>query len=155
MLVSTIHQHEVSHRYTHVPPSWTSLLPPTPSHPSGLSQSTGFSSLVFKCPSLSSVFPRNCIEILQIHLFVIHLIKQHLGISWGWTRRRKEKCSDSWTEGPWSPRGVAPSYWGGSSLSSKNLASQYGDHHNAKEQQSWRVSVGVLVLVSTSILNLA
>ena len=45
--------------------------------------------LAFKCPSLSSVFARNCTEILQMHLFVIHLIKQHLRIRWRWTRRRK------------------------------------------------------------------
>ena len=36
----------INHRYTYMSPlSWTSLPPPTPSHPSRLSQSTGLSSL--------------------------------------------------------------------------------------------------------------
>ena len=45
LLVSAIRQHE-SATYIHTsPPSWLSLPSPTTSHPSRLSQSTGFSSL--------------------------------------------------------------------------------------------------------------
>ena len=39
-LASAIHQHESAISIHMSPPSWTSLLPPTPSHPSRLSQST-------------------------------------------------------------------------------------------------------------------
>ena len=42
VLVSAIHQHESAIGIHMSPPSWTSLLPPTPAHPSRLSRSTGF-----------------------------------------------------------------------------------------------------------------
>ena len=45
MLVSAIHQHESAIGIHMSPPSSPSLLPPTPSHPAGLSQSPGLSSL--------------------------------------------------------------------------------------------------------------
>ena len=45
VLVSAIHQHESAIGIHMSSPSWTSLPPPTPSHPSRLSQSTGLSSL--------------------------------------------------------------------------------------------------------------
>ena len=45
MLVSAIHQHESAIGIHISPPSWTSLPPPTTSHPSILSQSTRLSSL--------------------------------------------------------------------------------------------------------------
>ena len=64
----------ISHRCTQYPPSWTSFLPPTPSHPAKLSQSTRLSSLshaanshwlsmlhmamdIFQCYCLNSSFP--------------------------------------------------------------------------------------------------
>ena len=52
MLVSAIHQHESVIVIHMSPPSWTSLWPPTPSHPSRLSQSTRF-----ELPASYSKFP--------------------------------------------------------------------------------------------------
>ena len=52
MLVSAIQQHESATGIHMSPPSWTSLLPPTPSHPSRLSMSTGF-----ELPASYSKFP--------------------------------------------------------------------------------------------------
>ena len=45
VLVSSIHQHELAIGTHMSPPSWTSLPPHTPSHPSRVSQSLGLSSL--------------------------------------------------------------------------------------------------------------
>ena len=45
MLVSAIHHHDSATGIYMSPPSWTSLPPPCPSHPSRLSQSTRWSSL--------------------------------------------------------------------------------------------------------------
>ena len=42
VLASAICQHESAIGIHMSPPSWTSLTPPTPSHPTGFSQSTGF-----------------------------------------------------------------------------------------------------------------
>ena len=42
MLVSAIYQHKLGIGIHRSPPSWISLLPPTPPHPFRLSQSTGF-----------------------------------------------------------------------------------------------------------------
>ena len=42
VLASAICQHESAIGIHMTPPSWMSLTPPTPSHPTGLSQSTGF-----------------------------------------------------------------------------------------------------------------
>ena len=41
-MVSAIYQRESATGIHRSPPSWTSLPPPTPSHPSRFSQSTGF-----------------------------------------------------------------------------------------------------------------
>ena len=49
---SIIQQHESAIGVHISPPSWISLLPPTPSHPSRLSQSTGF-----ELPAAYSKFP--------------------------------------------------------------------------------------------------
>ena len=74
VLVSAIHQHESATGMHMTPPSGISLSLPTPSHPSGLSQSTRLSSLrhsanshqlsilymvvyVFQCDSLHSCHP--------------------------------------------------------------------------------------------------
>ena len=42
VLASAICQHESAIGIHMTPPPWTSLTPPTPFHPTGLSQSTGF-----------------------------------------------------------------------------------------------------------------
>ena len=74
VLISAIHQHELSVGIHISPPSWSSLPPPAPSHPSRLSQSPGLSSLshtanshwlsilhvlvyMFPCCSLHSAYP--------------------------------------------------------------------------------------------------
>ena len=55
MVVLAIHRHE-SATGAHVSPTWNSLPPPSPPHPSGLSQSTGY-----ECPA-------SCLELaLVIH----------------------------------------------------------------------------------------
>ena len=63
MLVSAIHQHE-SAIGTHLsPPSWTSLPPPTPSHPSRLSPSPRS-----ELPASHSKFPRPSISRAVMHM---------------------------------------------------------------------------------------
>ena len=51
MLVSAIQQYESAIGIHMSPPSWTSLPPPTPSHPSRLSQNTGLSCLCYTATS--------------------------------------------------------------------------------------------------------
>ena len=78
----------ISHRHTYMSPtSWTSVPPPTPSHPSGLSQSTGLSSLhhtanfpwfplfhmvMYMCqhysPSVPPLLPHLCPQVCALRL---------------------------------------------------------------------------------------
>ena len=62
MPASTIHQHKSITGIHMSPVSWSSLLSPTPSHPSRLSQSTGLSSL---CHTANSHWPTAWSEVSQ------------------------------------------------------------------------------------------
>ena len=66
MLVSVIHQHESAIGIHISPSTWTSLPPPTPSHPSWLSQSSGLS------PTSVSPF-LTCKYIHQYHISRFHM----------------------------------------------------------------------------------
>lgn len=99
--------------------------------------------LALKCSGVSSLSPRSCVEILQMYLFVIHLVKQHLRISWRWTRRwcwscgEKRKCTGSWAESPIGSLLLGwffPCLW--------EFSFTVGWPSQWEKQWSWRLSIG-------------
>ena len=63
-------QTKISHKYTYVPPYWTSLLPPTPSHPYRLSQSPSLR-------SLSHMATSHCLSVLDVVVYMFLCYSLH------------------------------------------------------------------------------
>ena len=74
MLVSGIHQHDSATGIHMSAPSWTSLPPPCPSHPSRLSQNTGWSAL---CHTANS----HLLSILHMIIYVFPCYSQFIPLS--------------------------------------------------------------------------
>ena len=85
MLVSTKDQHESAIGLTMPPPTWTSLPPPSPSHPSRLLRSPGLSSLshITNFHWLSILYMVMYISMLHPSLFFLPYQTIHHLFRWG------------------------------------------------------------------------